>query len=114
MVAAFSLDISVLLSLPCTFEVYLRHWSFLEGCLEQDEAHLLIYVRSEEDDPLGPIPLDIYLLYYLLRGLFPCFLLLGRIIIKEWCLSLAQRLKFLPPTHIYQDIFKQVYFMLEI
>ena len=32
-VAAFSLDISVFLSLPCTFEVYLRRWSFLEGDL---------------------------------------------------------------------------------
>ena len=39
MVAAFSLDISVFLSLPYTFEVYLRRWSFLEGRLEQDEAH---------------------------------------------------------------------------
>ena len=44
----------------------------------------MIYVRSEEDDLLGPTPLDIYLLYYLLRGLFSYFLLLGRIIIKEW------------------------------
>ena len=59
---------------------------------------LLIYVRSEEDDPLGPTPLDIYLLYYLLWGLFPCFLLLGRIIIKEWDSNPTQRLKFLPPT----------------
>ena len=41
MVAAFSLDISVFLSLPCTFEVYLRRWSFLEGGLEQDEAHFI-------------------------------------------------------------------------
>ena len=32
-VAVFSLDISVFLSLPCTFEVYLRRWSFLEGGL---------------------------------------------------------------------------------
>ena len=32
-VAAFSLDISVFLSIPCTFEVYLRCWSFLEGGL---------------------------------------------------------------------------------
>ena len=30
-VAVFSLDISVFLSLPCTFEVYLHCWSFLEG-----------------------------------------------------------------------------------
>ena len=40
-VAAFSLDISVFLSLPCTFEVYLCRWSFLEGGLEQDEAHFI-------------------------------------------------------------------------
>ena len=59
---------------------------------------LLIYVRSEEDDPLGSTPLDIYLLYYLLRGLFSCLLLLGRIIIKEWGSSLTQRLKFSLPT----------------
>ena len=44
---------------------------------------LLIFVRSEEDDPLGPTPLDTYLLYYLLRDLSSCFLLLGHIIIKE-------------------------------
>ena len=59
---------------------------------------LLIYVRSEEDDPLGPTPFDIYLLYYLLWDLFSCFLLLGHIIIKEWGSSLTQRLKFSPPT----------------
>ena len=57
---------------------------------------LLTYVRSEEDDPLGPTPLDIYLLYYLLRGLLPCFLLLGRIIIKVWGSSPTQRLKLFP------------------
>ena len=45
---------------------------------------LLTFVRSEEDDPLGPTLLDTYLLYYLLQGLSSCFLLLGRIIIKEW------------------------------
>ena len=27
---------------------------------------LLTFVRSEEDDPFGPTPLDTYLLYYLL------------------------------------------------
>lgn len=45
---------------------------------------LLIYVRSEEDDSLGPTPLGIYLFYYLLWGLFPYFLLLGRVVIKKW------------------------------
>ena len=103
MVATFSLDISVFLSLPCTFEVYLRRWSFLEGCLEQDEAHFIDICQIREDDPLGPTPLDIYLLYYLLRGLFPCFLLLRRIIIKEWGSILMQRLKFSPPTILYLD-----------
>ena len=45
---------------------------------------LQIFVRSEEDDPLGLTPLDTYLLYYLLRGLSSCFFLLEHIIIKEW------------------------------
>ena len=58
---------------------------------------LLTYVRSEEDDPLGPIPLDIYPLYYLLQGFFPCLLLLRRIILKEWGSNPTQRLKFWPP-----------------
>ena len=40
-VAIFSLDIYVFLSLPCTFEVYLCRWSFLEGGLEQEEAHFI-------------------------------------------------------------------------
>ena len=48
MVAAFSLDISVFLSLPCTFEAYLRRWSFLEGCLEQDEAHFIDICQIRE------------------------------------------------------------------
>ena len=39
MVAAFPLDISVFLSLPCTPEVYLHCWNFLEGYLSQDEVH---------------------------------------------------------------------------
>ena len=64
---------------------------------DKTKLTLLTYVRSEEDDPLKPTPLDIYLLYYLLRGLLPCFLLLGRIIIKVWGSSPTQRLKLLPP-----------------
>ena len=62
---------------------------------------LLIHVRSEEDDPLRPTPLNIYLLYYLLRGLFPCFLLFGRIIIKEWGSSPTQRLEFSPTQFLF-------------
>ena len=70
------------------FPVYLKSifiagasWKVVQG---KTKFTLLIFVRSEEDDPLGPTPLDTYLLYYLLRGLSPCFLLLGCIIIKEW------------------------------
>ena len=69
-------------------------WKVVQG---KTKLTLPTYVKSEEDDPLRPTPLDIYLLYYLLQGLFPCFLLFGRIIIKEWDSSPTQRLKFLPP-----------------
>ena len=44
---------------------------------------LLIYVRSKEDDPLGPTPLDIYLLYYLLRGLFHAFFSSDALLLKS-------------------------------
>ena len=40
MVAAFPLDISVFLSLPCISEVYLHRWNFLEGYISQDEVDL--------------------------------------------------------------------------
>ena len=59
---------------------------------------LLTFVRSEEDDPLGPTPLDTYLLYYLLRGLSPCSLLLERIIIKEWDFKPNAKAQVLAPT----------------
>ena len=39
-VAVFPQDISVFLSLPCAFEVYLYCWDFLEGYLSQGYAHL--------------------------------------------------------------------------
>ena len=55
-------------------------WKIVQG---KTKFTLLTFVRSEEDDPLGPTPLDTYLLYYLLRGLSSCFLILERIIIKE-------------------------------
>ena len=76
-------------------------WKVVQG---KTKLTLLTYVRSEEDDPLGPTPLNIYLLYYLLRDLFPCFLFLGRIIIKEWDSYPTQRLKFWP-SHIIMLIF---------
>ena len=39
MVAAFPLDISMFLSLPCASKVYLQGWNFLEGYQSQDEIH---------------------------------------------------------------------------
>ena len=59
---------------------------------------LLTFVRSEEDDPLGLTPLDIYLLYYLLWGLSQCFLLLGRVIISEWDFKPNAKAQVLAPT----------------
>ena len=59
---------------------------------------LLIFVRSEEDDPLEPTPLDTYLLYYLLRGLSLYFLLLEHIIIKEWDFKPSVKAQVLAPT----------------
>ena len=56
-------------------------WKVAQG---KTKFTLLTFVKSEEDDPLGPTPSDIYLLYYPLRGLSPCFLLIERIVIKEW------------------------------
>ena len=40
MVAAFPQDISAFLSFPCSSEVYLRHWNFLEGYISQGEVDL--------------------------------------------------------------------------
>ena len=70
-------------------------WKVVQG---KTKFTLLTFVRSEEDDPLGPTPLDTYLLYYLLRGLSPCFLLLRRIIIKEWDFKPSAKAQVLAPT----------------
>ena len=70
-------------------------WKVVQG---KTKFTLLTFVISEEDDPLGPTPLDIYLLYYLLWGLSPCFLLLERIIIKEWDFKPSAKAQVLAPT----------------
>ena len=70
-------------------------WKVIQG---KTKVTLQIFVISEEDDPLGPTPLDTYLLYYLLRGLSPCFRLLGRIIIKEWDFKPNVKAQVLAPT----------------
>ena len=72
-------------------------WKVVQG---KTKLTLLTYVRSEEDDPLGQTPLGIYLLYYLLRGLFPCFLLLRHIVIKKWDFKPNADAQVLTPTII--------------
>ena len=59
---------------------------------------LLTFVRSEEDDPLGLMPLNIYLFYYLLWGLSQCFLSLGRVIISKWDFKPNAKAQVLAPT----------------
>ena len=73
-------------------------WKVIQG---KTKFTLLIFVRSEEDDPLGPTPLDTYLLYYLLWGLSSCFLLIGHIIIKEWDFKPSAKAQVLAPTTYY-------------
>ena len=60
----------------------------------------MTFVRSEEDDPLGLMPLNIYLLYYLLWGLSQYFLPLGRIIISEWDFKPNAEAQILAPTEV--------------
>ena len=59
---------------------------------------LLTFVRSEEDDPFRLMPLNIYLLYYLLWGFSQCFLLFGRVIVKEWDFKPNTKDQALAPT----------------
>ena len=83
MVAAFLLDISVFLSLSLFLKSIFIAGASWKVAQVKTKFTLLTFVRSEEDDPLGSTPLDIYLLYYLLRGLSLCFLLIGPVIINE-------------------------------
>ena len=59
---------------------------------------LLTFVRSEEDDPLGLMPLNICLLYHLLWGLSQYFLLPGRVIVSEWGFKPSAKAQVLAPT----------------
>ena len=73
-------------------------WKVIQG---KTKFTLLIFVRSEEYDPLGPTSLDTYLLYYLLWGISSYFLLLGHIIIKEWDFKPSAKAQVLAPTTVY-------------
>ena len=77
---------------------------------------LQIFVRSEEDGPLGPTPLDTYLLYYLLWDLSSCFLLLGHIIIKEWDFKPSAKAQVLAPitTYVILEMFKYLTILSQI
>ena len=71
-------------------------WKVVQG---KTKFTLLTFVRSEENDPLGPTPLDICsTIYY---GAFPhaffSFFSSDALLLKNETLSPAQRLKFWPP-----------------
>ena len=58
----------------------------------------LTFVRSEEDNPLGPVPLNISLHGYPLWGISKHLLLLRRILISKWGLRPNIRVQaFAPP-----------------
>ena len=83
MVAAFPLDISVLLSSLYVPEVYPHCWSFLEGYLSHPGLARLIFVRSEEGNLLGLQPSTLSLRDYLFWGSFSHLLILERIHISK-------------------------------
>ena len=58
----------------------------------------LTFVRSEEDDPLGLLPLTLSLHDYLLWGFSSYFLLLGRIPISKWGLRPNIKVQAFVPT----------------
>ena len=102
MVAAFLLNISVFLPFPVHLKSIFTAETSWKVTQVKTKFTLLTFVRSEEDDPLRPTILDIYLLYYLLRGLSPSFLLLGRVIINEWDFKPNAKAQVLAPTiYIY-------------
>ena len=98
MVAAFLLNISVFLPFPVHLKSIFTAGTSWKVTQVKTKFTLLTFVWSEEDDPLRPTPLDIYLLYYLLRGLSPSFLLLGRVIINEWDFKPNAKAQVLAPT----------------
>ena len=64
-VAAFSPDISVSLSLPYALVIYLYLQSFLEGGLKgKPRSFSPADVMSEEGTPLGPTSLDVCALFF--------------------------------------------------
>ena len=66
----------------------------------------LTFVRSEEDDPLGPLPSNLSLHDHPLRGLSNHLLLLGRILIGKWGLRPNTKVQAFAPTYIITCIKK--------
>ena len=101
MVLAFPKDISVFLSLPYAPEVYLRCWNFLEDYPVKQKLTWLTFVRTEGDNPLGPLPSNISLNNHPLWGLSKHFLLLGRIFVSKWGLRPNIKVQAFAPHNIY-------------
>ena len=59
---------------------------------------LLTFVRSEEDDSLGLVPLNISLFVHLLWGLPKRFLLLRRTLVSNWHLRSNIKVQVFAPT----------------
>ena len=102
MVAAFPQDISVFLSFPCSPEVYLRCWNFLEGYLSQVEVHLTDIRQVRGVWPSRTSVFQHFSIQPPTMGLFPnifsssdAFLLIN----GAW--GPTQKLKSLPPTYLY-------------
>ena len=70
-------------------------WKVVQG---KTKLTLLIYVKSEEDDPLGPTPW-VFICSIIYYGAFShAFFSSDVLLLKSGTLSPTQRLKFWPPT----------------
>ena len=104
MVAAFSLDISVSLSLPCTLVVYLHRWNFLKGGLGVRRSPLNWHISDPRSITLSDQHPWTFTRSTISYGAPPWFFLLERIVNKMWDSSPMQRPKFLLP-HMYIYIY---------
>ena len=89
MVAAFPLDISAFLSFPCSPEVYLRCWNFLEGYISQGEVDLTDICQVRGVQPSRTITFQHLSTPPPTMGPFP--------MLVNGALNPTQKLKSLPP-----------------
>ena len=71
MVVAFTLDISVFLSLLCISEVHLHRWNFLEGYISQGEVDLTDICQVQEVRPSRTIAFQHFSVLPPTMGPFP-------------------------------------------